>query len=106
MVLEHALLPVRTGEEAAFERAFAQARPLIAAMPGFRGLTLHRSIETPGTYLLLVEWTTVEAHTQGFRGSPEYGRWRELLHRFYDPFPVVEHFDEVQRDDAERSAQR
>jgi hypothetical protein len=28
----------------------------------------------------------------GFRSSPEYQRWRALLHRFYDPYPTVEHF--------------
>jgi hypothetical protein len=27
--------------------------------------------------------------------SPQYGKWRELLHHFYDPFPVVEHFEAV-----------
>ena len=27
----------------------------------------------------------------GFRGSPQYARWRELLHHFYDPLPTVEH---------------
>ena len=42
-----------------------------------------------------MEWTSVEAHDPGFRGSPEYRRWRELLHHFYEPFPVVEHFAQV-----------
>jgi heme-degrading monooxygenase HmoA len=42
--------------------------------------------------LLLVVWDSVEAHTGGFRGSAGYMRWKELLHHFYDPFPVVEHF--------------
>lgn len=40
-------------------------------------------------------WDTVEDHEVGFRGSPAYARWRELLHHFYDPFPTVQHFDEV-----------
>lgn len=95
MILEHALLPVIPGREVEFELAFAEARTLIASMPGFRGLRLSRSIETPNEYLLLVEWTSVEAHDPGFRGSPEYKRWRELLHEFYEPFPVVEHFTQV-----------
>ena len=95
MVLEHALLPVRPGREAEFEAAFARARPLIAASPGFRSLRLSRCLERPDTYLLLVEWDTVEDHTEGFRGSPAYGRWRALLHDFHDPFPVVEHFVQV-----------
>jgi hypothetical protein len=28
----------------------------------------------------------------GFRGSPEYQKWKQLLHHFYEPFPTVEHF--------------
>ncbi len=95
MVLEHVVLPVRAGLEREFEHAFATARPLIEAQPGFLGLRLSRSLETPQHYLLLVEWESVEAHEQGFRRSPEYERWKALLHHFYDPFPVVEHFVEV-----------
>jgi heme-degrading monooxygenase HmoA len=95
VILEHALLPVKAGQEAAFERAFAEARHIIAAMPGFGGLTLSRCLERPDTYLLLVEWNRLEDHTDGFRQSPEYQRWRTLLHPFYDPFPTVEHFATV-----------
>ncbi|MGW6128848.1 antibiotic biosynthesis monooxygenase family protein [Cellulomonas sp. NPDC055163] len=95
MILEHALLPVDPARAAEFEAAFAEALPLISAMPGVGRVTLSRGVESPGTYLLLVAWETVEHHTEGFRGSAGYGRWRELLHRFYDPFPVVEHFAPV-----------
>ncbi|MEV7636940.1 antibiotic biosynthesis monooxygenase [Pseudarthrobacter enclensis] len=95
MITEHALLPVRPGMEQDFEAAFGQARHIIAAMPGFISLSLSRSIESPGTYLLLVEWETLEDHTEGFRGSAEYQQWRALLHRFYEPFPVVEHYNLV-----------
>ena len=95
MIVEHALLPVKPGEEAAFEAAFVQAKPIIAAMPGFRGLILSRCVERPNTYLLLAEWNRLEDHTVGFRNSPEYQRWRRLLHHFYEPFPVVEHYEQV-----------
>ncbi len=95
MILEHAILPVRPGAESEFEAAFARAKPLIEGQPGCLAVSVHRSIETPNEYLLLVAWDSVEAHTEGFRRSPEYDRWRELLHGFYDPFPVVEHFTEL-----------
>ena len=95
MILEHALLPVRPGQEADFERAFATATDIISAVPGFRNLTLSRCLERPGSYLLLVEWDRLEDHTEGFRGSPAYEDWRALLHSFYDPFPVVEHYVRV-----------
>jgi heme-degrading monooxygenase HmoA len=95
VILEHALLPVKPGQEADFERAFATATDIISAVPGFRKLTLSRCLERPGGYLLLVEWDRLEDHTEGFRGSPAYEDWRALLHHFYDPFPVVEHYVEV-----------
>lgn len=95
MITEHALLPVIPGLERDFEAAFARARLIIASMPGFASLSLSRSIETPSTYLLLVQWDSLEDHTEGFRGSPEYQQWRELLHRFYQPFPLVEHYETV-----------
>ena len=97
VILEHALLSVRPGQQEAFEEAFGQAKSIIAAMPGFGGLTLSRCMERPDDYLLLVEWERLEDHTEGFRESPQYQEWRALLHSFYDPFPTVEHFREVAR---------
>src|SRR6186713_2757737 len=92
MILEHAPLPVRPGQETEFLAAFEQARPIISGMPGCRSVRLSRCVEQPGLFLLLVEWDTLEDHTEGFRGSPEYERWTALLHHFYDPFPTVLHF--------------
>ncbi len=91
-VLEHVLLPVAAARAADFEAAFARARPLIEASPGFRGLHLARCLERDDAYLLLVGWDSLAAHTEGFRGSPAYTEWRALLHHHYDPFPVVEHY--------------
>ena len=86
MILEVAILNVRVGFEREFEAAFAEASPIIASMPGYVSHQLQRCLETSNRYVLLVNWTALEAHTVGFRGSPEYQRWKELLHHFYDPF--------------------
>lgn len=95
MILEVAVLDVRPGETDAFEAAFREAQAIIASMPGYRSHQLQRCVENADRYLLLVEWDTLEAHIVGFRGSPEYQRWKALLHRFYDPFPTVEHYVRV-----------
>ncbi|XHX79610.1 MAG: antibiotic biosynthesis monooxygenase family protein [Stenomitos frigidus ULC029] len=95
MVLEVAMLMVKSVLEQAFETAFRQASLLIASMPGYDSHELHHCLEVPGKYLLLVRWQTLEDHTIGFRESPTYQEWKQLLHHFYDPFPVVEHFTEV-----------
>jgi heme-degrading monooxygenase HmoA len=95
MILEHAILNVRPGQAEAFEAAFREASPYIAASPGYNSHELQRCLETPGRYLLLVHWQTLEDHTHGFRTSDRYDHWRRLLHPFYDPFPTVEHYEHV-----------
>jgi heme-degrading monooxygenase HmoA len=95
MILEVAVLNVRPGRETEFESAFGHAKEIIAGMRGFVSLQLHRGIEQRNRYLLLVEWQTLEDHTEGFRKSPEYQRWKVLLHHFYDPFPSVEHYTAI-----------
>ena len=91
-ILEMAVLNVRPGEEEAFESAMRKARPLIAATPGFSAIEIRRCVESPSRYLLLVTWQTLEAHTVGFRQSDRYAEWKAMLHHFYDPFPLVEHY--------------
>ena len=95
MILEAVMLQVRPGSETEFEAAFRQAGQYIAATPGYKRHELQRCLEVGGKYLLLVTWETLEAHTISFRGSAQYQEWKKLLHHFYDPFPVVEHFEAV-----------
>ena len=94
MIVEHAVLHVRSGQSDAFEAAMREARPLIAASPGFQDIEVRRSAEQPERYLLRVVWSNIAAHRDGFRQSDRYERWRALLHRFYEPMPTVEYFGE------------
>ena len=95
MTLEVALLDVKSGEESDFEEAFGHAQSIIASMGGYLGHELQRCVENPSRYILLVRWQTLSDHTVGFRESREYLEWKRLLHHFYDPFPTVEHFEQV-----------
>lgn len=95
MVLEVAILDVKTSEEEKFETAFFEAQAIISSMNGYVSHQLQRCHEKPNRYILLVNWQTLEDHTEGFRQSSEYEQWKQLLHHFYDPFPVVEHYEMV-----------
>jgi heme-degrading monooxygenase HmoA len=95
MILEVAPLRIRAGRSAEFETVFRKAQRIIASMPGYISHELQRCVERPGEYVLLVRWESLEAHEVGFRKSPEYQEWKRLLHHFYDPFPVVSHYEAV-----------
>ncbi len=95
MVLEHALITVRPDSHDEFEAALARAREVISAAPGFRSFAIHRGIEFPHRYLLLVGWETLEDHTVGFRESPGFTEWRAHIGPFFDGQPEVDHYDPV-----------
>jgi heme-degrading monooxygenase HmoA len=92
MIVEHARLTVDPERAAEFEAAFEQARKVIGAADGFVDGQLLRGIESPGSYLFLVGWESVEAHMEGFRGSPAFGEWRALVGPFFVAPAEVEHF--------------
>jgi len=96
LITEAVMLQVKPGLERNYEAAFRNASKIISTMPGYINHELQRCIEVKGKYLLLVRWATLEDHTVGFRESSEYQEWRKLLHPYYEPFPIVEHFEEVQ----------
>ena len=95
MILEVAILDVKASQEAAFERDFTEASAYISSIFGYVSHELQRCVEKKNRYILLVRWQTLEAHTEGFRKSPQYSEWKKLLHHYYDPFPTVEHYSLV-----------
>lgn len=95
MVLEIAILEVKKGMEENFEEDFKKASLYISSVEGYIKHSLRNCIEQKNKYVLLVEWRSLESHTVNFRESEEYLKWKKLLHHYYDPFPLVEHYKEV-----------
>jgi|SRR5580658_5742734 heme-degrading monooxygenase HmoA len=93
MMLEHALLHIKVGEEDAFEASMRKARPIIELAEGCEGAEVRRQAEDDSVYLLLVRWTSIEAH-MAFRETELFVSWRELTHHFYSEPPSVTHFHE------------
>lgn len=92
MILELAILDVLPSKTKEFELAFTEAQEIIISMKGYISHELCKCLEKENRYVLLVRWQTLEDHTEGFRQSEEYQRWKILLHHFYNPFPEVEHY--------------
>jgi heme-degrading monooxygenase HmoA len=97
VTLEHALLRVRPGEGADFEAAMREALPIIESADQCFGAEVRRQVEDGDVYLLLVRWSSVEAHL-AFRATPLYEAWRALTHHFYlGPLSVTHFADPIER---------
>ena len=73
-----------------------QAKALIAASPGFVSLRVERCLERPSQFPAPGRsgrpWKTTPWASAA---QPAYEEWRAALHHFYDPFPLVEHYETV-----------
>ena len=92
MILEVAILNIKKGLSEDFEQSFEKAKRIISIMEGYISHELKKCIEQDDKYILLVNWETLEDHEIGFRKSQEYQEWKSLLHHYYYPFPIVEHY--------------
>ncbi|CAL9363188.1 antibiotic biosynthesis monooxygenase family protein [Streptomyces sp. enrichment culture] len=95
MITEIAQIEVNPGQEQEFEEAVAKALPHFLAADGCDGVDLHRSVEHPSRYRLMVRWETVEHHTVTFRGSDGFAKWRSLAGPYFADAPQVEHVHSV-----------
>ena len=93
-VLEVAQVPVLPGHEEVFEADLLQAAAtVLPRAAGFLEFAGHGwGIERPSVYLFTIRWDTLESHTEGFRGSELFTRWRALIGPHFDGAPVVEHY--------------
>jgi heme-degrading monooxygenase HmoA len=96
MVLEVATIEVRPGEEDAFAAAYRRVRIEVIGAPGCRSVRLTRGVESPSRFVLLVEWDSVAAHTDNFRATDRFARWRAAIGPHFAAPPHVEHYADVE----------
>jgi heme-degrading monooxygenase HmoA len=92
MVVEIAVLKAKVGTADKLREGLQAARSVIGRAPGYLGSVFYQGVEDPDSFLLRVEWETLEAHVPGFRQSPLLAEWRNHFYHLLDQTPVVTHY--------------
>lgn len=96
MILEFVDIRIQPGQQAAFDEAIQRGvETVIAKAAGFRGYQVHRGVESPERYLLMIRWDSVDDHMVGFRQSPAFAEWRAIVGPYFAQPPLMEHFNTV-----------
>jgi heme-degrading monooxygenase HmoA len=93
VIIETALMSIVPGRQDEFLAALERAKGVLAQAHGWRDIHVHRGIERPSAFLVVIGWDTLEDHTVGFRGGELFTRWRALIGPFFAEPPVVEHWE-------------
>jgi len=94
-VLEVADIAVQPGREEEFLAAYRSVRDVLAGTPGCRSVRMTRGVESPARFVLLVEWDSLAAHEEEFRGTGRFTAWRAAIGPFFARPPHVEHATDV-----------
>src|SRR5262245_35426825 len=93
MVTEIAIFQAAPGKEDAFAQGILQGIEVVKRDPACRFVAAHRCIEDPARFMLVVEWTSLEAHTEGFRKSPLFAEYRSHINGLFLDSPIVHHYE-------------
>jgi heme-degrading monooxygenase HmoA len=92
MPLERAELLIKEGLEEEFAAAMRdKGIGILKAFPGVVSARYGRGVENPGKFILLVEWTSMEAHA-AYNKAPECMEIRRLIGGF-SKGGAMEHFE-------------
>ncbi len=92
MILELAILEIKEGQLSEFESNLEKAQSVINQSEGYIGHEFQQCMEEPNKYILLIQWTSLEAHEEGFRKSELFKEWRGLIGSYFASAPTVQHY--------------
>ena len=96
MVTEIATVEIISERALEFEAAIEVAvETVLSKSPGFHDYELLKGVERPNVYTFIVHWDKLADHTETFRKSDSFAKWREIIGPFFAHPPVVEHWGHI-----------
>lgn len=86
---------IPAAQQAAFENAYTQAGRLLQNAPECLGYELMKGADEPENYLLTIYWTSISDHVNGFRKSPAFGAFFNLVKPFYSQIQEMKHYEQT-----------
>ncbi|WP_310395636.1 antibiotic biosynthesis monooxygenase family protein [Hymenobacter sp.] len=92
MVAEYICYHVATDQREALVAAYRQAAAELDAAPECLGYELAECEEEAGHFILRIEWTSTEAHLQGFRKGPQFPGFFAPIKGFFSNIQEMRHY--------------
>ncbi len=84
-----------TAEATEFERAYQQAQEFLEESPHCLSWELSRCHEEPTSFILRIEWDSLDGHLKGFRSSAEFRRFFEHVKPYVDQIQEMRPYQPV-----------
>jgi len=92
MVVEYIRYRVPPERHGAFEDAYLAARAALEASQHCLAYEVSHGVEEPDSYVVRIEWDSIEGHERGFRRSAEFGPFFAAVKPFFDQIEEMRHY--------------
>jgi quinol monooxygenase YgiN len=97
VVIEYIRYSIPLEQRDEFERAYAEAARSLAGSSHCRSYEIARCVEEPASYVVRIEWDSLDGHLQGFRSSPEFREFFALVRPFVEQIDEMRHYEPLAR---------
>jgi quinol monooxygenase YgiN len=95
MVIEYVRYTIPADKADEFVAAYATAGEALRKSSHCLGFELSRCMEEPTSFILRIEWDSVEGHMEGFRKSPEFRAFFASVRPFVGQIEEMRHYDRI-----------
>jgi quinol monooxygenase YgiN len=84
---------IAAGQQASFEQAYTSAGKYLQSSPYCLGYKIVHGKEEPNRYIVIIHWTSMEEHLNGFRKSADFMPFLNLVKPFYNNIEEMKHYE-------------
>lgn len=92
MIVEYIRYTIPAPQCADFEAGYQEAGKSLAASAHCLGYELSGCLDDPSSYILRIEWDSVEGHMQGFRNSAEFRSFFAAIKPYVNLITEMRHY--------------
>jgi quinol monooxygenase YgiN len=93
MVIEYVRYKIPAEQADQFVSAYATAADALHKSTHCLGFELSRCTEEPTSFILRIEWDSIEGHMEGFRKSPEFRTFFASVRPFVGNLEEMRHYE-------------
>ena len=95
MIVEYLRYTIPAERQADFVAAYEAAMEPLIRSEHAQAFELCQCVDEPASFILRIEWTSAEAHMQGFRGSAEFREFFSHIRGFLPEISEMRHYERL-----------
>ena len=93
MIVEYIRYQIPENLSTEFEMAYEEAKEKLLRSEFCHHYEISRCVEKPESYIIRIEWNSIDDHMQGFRNSQEFKEFFVHVRPFFEQIEEMHHYE-------------